>query len=72
VKEQLTQFPCYNTTHNRGVLIIVAAVSRFIINPNARFPQALIPIRPGATNHYVHGLGLLYEITETATDSYLP
>ena len=28
-------------------------------------------IRPGVTNYYVYGLGLLYEVTETATNSYL-
>jgi len=53
------------TNHNDG------QVTRFVINPNARPSQVLLRIRPGVTNYYVYGLGLLYEVTETATNSYL-
>ena len=48
-----------------------ATVSRFVVNPNAPPSQVLIRTRPGVTNYYVYGLGLLYEVTETATNSYL-
>jgi RHS repeat-associated protein len=46
-------------------------VTRFVINPNAKLSQVLIRIRTGVTNYYVYGPGLLYEVTETATNSYL-
>ena len=46
-----------------------ATVSLFVVNPNAPPSQVLIRTRPGATNYYVYGLGLLYEVTETATNS---
>jgi RHS repeat-associated protein len=35
--------------------------------PNAKLPQVLMRVRTGATNYYIYGAGLLYEITETAT-----
>ena len=38
-----------------------------MVNPNAALSQVLMRVRPGVTNYYIHGLGLLYEITETAT-----
>ena len=47
-----------------------ATVSRFVVNPNAPPSQVLIRTRPGVTNYYVYGLGLLCEVTETATNSY--
>ena len=53
------------TNHSNG------QVTRFLVNPNANLSQVLIRIRPGVTNYYVYGLGLLYEVTETATNSYL-
>jgi len=52
------------TNHSNG------QVTRFVVNPNAKLSQVLIRIRPGVTNYYVYGLGLLYEVTETATNSY--
>ena len=39
-----------------------ANVTRFVINPNAKLPQVLMRIRPGVTNYYIYGAGLLYEI----------
>ena len=53
------------TNHSNG------QVTRFVINPNAKLSQVLIRIRTGVTNYYVYGPGLLYEVTETATNSYL-
>jgi len=47
-----------------------ATPSRFVVNPNAALSQVLMRICPGVTNYYVYGLGLLYEVTETATNSY--
>jgi len=39
----------------------------FVINPNAKLPQVLMRIKNGITNYYIYGVGLLYQITETAT-----
>jgi RHS repeat-associated protein len=39
----------------------------FVVNPNAKLPQALMRIKNGVTNYYVYGPGLLYQVTETAT-----
>ncbi|PWU12227.1 MAG: hypothetical protein C5B50_21880 [Verrucomicrobia bacterium] len=44
-------------------------VARFVINPNSKLPQVLMRTRPGITNYYIWGLGLLYEIDETATNT---
>ncbi|PWU12229.1 MAG: hypothetical protein C5B50_21890 [Verrucomicrobia bacterium] len=44
-------------------------VARFVINPNANLPKVLMRTRPGITNYYIWGLGLLYEIVETATNT---
>ena len=53
------------TNHSNG------QVTRFVVNPNARLSQVLMRVRPGVTNYYVYGLGLLYEVSETATNSYV-
>lgn len=42
-------------------------VTRFVVNPNAPLSQVLMRIKGGVTNYYIYGLGLQYEITETAT-----
>jgi len=42
-------------------------IVRFVVNPNASLSQVLMRIKGGTTNYYIYGLGLLYEITETAT-----
>jgi len=62
----------YNSAGNRVVMTNLSngQVTRFVFNPNARLSQVLMRIRPGVTNYYVYGLGLLYEVTETATNSY--
>lgn len=44
-------------------------VTRFAVNANARLSQVLIRIRPGVTRYYIHGSGLLYEVTETVTST---
>ncbi len=38
----------------------------YVVNPNAKLPQMLMRIKNGVTNYYVYGMGLLYQITETA------
>ena len=44
-------------------------VTRFVVNPNAPLSQVLLRVRGGVTNYYIYGLGLQYEITETATST---
>jgi len=61
----------YDPSGNRIALTNSSQVIRFVINPNSRLSQVLMRVRPGVTNYYVYGLGLLYEVTETATNSYL-
>jgi len=39
----------------------------YVVNPNAKLPQVLMRIKNGVTNYYVYGVGLLYQITETAS-----
>ncbi len=39
----------------------------YVVNPNAKLPQVLMRIKNGMTNYYVYGVGLLYQVTETAT-----
>jgi len=60
----------YDPHGNRVALTNGATVSRFVINPNAVLSQVLMRVRAGVTNYYVYGLGLLCEVTETATNSY--
>jgi len=59
----------YDPNGNRVALTNGANVTRFVINPNAALSQVLMRTRPGVTNYYIYGLGLLYEITETATST---
>jgi RHS repeat-associated protein len=46
-----------------------ADVTKFVINPNAPLSQVLMRIRGGVTKYYVYGLGLLYEVTESASST---
>ncbi len=39
----------------------------YVVNPNARLSQVLMRVKNGVTNYYIYGVGLLYEVTETAT-----
>lgn len=57
----------YDPQGNRVVLTNSGNVTRFVVNPNAALSQALMRVRSGATNYYIYGVGLQYEITETAT-----
>lgn len=57
----------YDPAGNRTAVTNGAVVSKFVVNPNAALPQVLIRVKPGVTNYYIYGPGLLYEITETAT-----
>lgn len=41
----------------------------YVINPNAKLPQVLMRIKNGVTNYYIYGPDLLYQITETATQT---
>src|SRR4051812_7481827 len=59
----------YDPAGNRTTLTNGTNVARFTINPNAPLSQVLIRTRPGLTNYYIYGPGLLYEITETATST---
>ncbi|MFN3409054.1 MAG: RHS repeat-associated core domain-containing protein [Limisphaerales bacterium] len=59
----------YDPAGNRTSLTNGATVTRFVVNPNAPLSQVLMRVRPGVTNYYIYGLGLLYEITETATST---
>lgn len=59
----------YDPAGNRTAITNGAAVSRFVVNPNAALPQVLMRIRAGVTNYYIYGPGLLYEIAETATST---
>ena len=40
-----------------------------MVNPNAKLPQVLERIKNGVTTYYIYGMGLLYQITETATST---
>jgi RHS repeat-associated protein len=59
----------YAPTGGRRAVVnaVNGSVVRWVNNPNAALPQALLRIKNGVTNYYVYGVGLLYQITETAT-----
>jgi RHS repeat-associated core domain len=59
----------YDPAGNRTSLTNGTNVVRFVINPNAPLSQVLMRIKGGTTNYYIYGLGLLYEITETAAST---
>jgi RHS repeat-associated protein len=59
----------YDPAGNRTSIADGTNIIRFVINPNAALPQVFMRIRPGVTNYYIYGPGLLYEITETATST---
>jgi RHS repeat-associated protein len=57
----------YDPAGNRVALTNGANVTRFVINPNAALSQVLIRTKPdGSKAFYIYGLGLLYEVNETA------
>ena len=59
----------YDPAGNRTAMTNGATATKFVVDPNAKLPQVLMRITGGTTNYYVYGLGLLYEVTETATNS---
>lgn len=54
---------------NRTTITNGANVTRLVVNPKAALSQVLMRTKAGVTNYYIYGLGLLYEITETATST---
>jgi len=57
----------YDPAGNRvGITYSTNSVS-YVLNPNTKLPQVLMRIQNGVTNYYVYGVGLLYQVTETAT-----
>ena len=60
----------YDPSANRVAITNGANVTRFVVNPNAALSQVLVRTKPdGSKTFYVYGVGLLYEITETATST---
>ncbi|MDR3562927.1 MAG: RHS repeat-associated core domain-containing protein [Negativicutes bacterium] len=57
----------YDSSGNRIGLNYGTNRTVFVVNPNAALPEVLMRIKNGATNYYVYGPGLLYQVTETAT-----
>ena len=66
----------YDPAGNRIGIIYGTNSIAYVVNPNSKLPQVLMRIKNGVTNYYIYGVGLLYEITETATAtntrSYIP
>ncbi len=57
----------YDPAGNRvGITYGTNSVS-YVVNPNAALPQVLMRVKNGVTSYYIYGVGLLYEVTETAT-----
>jgi RHS repeat-associated protein len=59
----------YDPAGNRTSITNGANVTRLVVNPNAALSQVLMRVRSGVTNFYIFGMGLQYEITETATST---
>lgn len=59
----------YDPAGIRTAITNGANVTRLVVNPNASLSQVLMRVKSGVTNYYIYGLGLLYEITETATST---
>ncbi len=57
----------YDPAGNRIGIAYGTNSINYIINPNSKLPQTLMRIKNGVTNYYVYGVGLLYQVTETAT-----
>jgi RHS repeat-associated protein len=57
----------YDAINNRIGQTFGTNTTTFVVNPNAKLPQVLVRIKNGMTNYYIYGVGLLYQITETAT-----
>jgi RHS repeat-associated protein len=59
----------YDPLGNRTSLTQGTNITRFVVDPNTALSQVLIRTKNGVTNYYIYGLGLLYEITETAAST---
>ena len=60
----------YDSSGNRVAITNGAAVTRFVVNPNAALSQVLVRTKPdGSKTIYVYGVGLLYEVNETSGGS---
>jgi len=59
----------YDPAGNRISVSNATGVTRFVINPAGPLSQVLMRVRSGVTNYYIYGVGLCYEITETATST---
>lgn len=55
----------YDPANNRTLLSNGGGVSVYVIDPQTS--QVLMRITGGLTNYYIYGVGLLYEVDETAT-----
>ena len=72
-RNQLTNggnlYYAYDPAGNRVAITNGAAVTRLVVNPNARLSQVLMRVTGGTTSYYIYGQGLLYEIRETASST---
>jgi RHS repeat-associated protein len=57
----------YDAMNNRIGQTYGTNTAIFVVNPNSKLPQVLMRIKNGVTNYYIYGVGLLYQVTETAT-----
>ena len=62
----------YDMMANRTSVTNGAAVTRYVVNPNAALSQVLMRVKNGATNYYVYGLGLLYEADDSGNTNMQP
>jgi len=59
----------YDAMNNRIGQLYGTNTTVFVVNPNANLPQVLERIKNGITTYYIYGVGLLYQVTETATST---
>jgi RHS repeat-associated protein len=57
----------YDAMNNRIIQTYGTNTVSYVVNPNAKLPQVLERTKNGVTTYYIYGMGLLYQITETAT-----
>ena len=59
----------YDALNNRIGQTAGTNTTAYVVNPNAALPQVLMRIKNGVTNYYVYGAGLMYQITQTGTNT---
>ena len=59
----------YDPMNNRIGQLFGTNSTEFVVNPNSKLPEVLMSIQNGVTTYYVYGPGLLYQITETPTET---